>query len=96
MLFQFQFMLNVIGWKKMTDKKLKTLKDIKIRKPKGLELPYLDWYGEKLKKEAIKQVILLEMLKLEYGLIRFIKIIKINAQIGWIKRFFNLTKGDLE
>ena len=34
----------------------KTLKDIPIRRPKGIELPYLDWYKLKLKEEAIKDI----------------------------------------
>ncbi len=38
------------------NKKLKTLKDIKIRRPQGIELSYLDWYKEELKKEAIKWI----------------------------------------
>ena len=49
-----------------------------------------------LRKEAIKQIITLEMLKLEYGFIRFIKRIQINSQMRWIKYFFNLKKEDLK
>lgn len=39
--------------------KLKTLKDLPIsplRKPKGTELAYLDWFKEQLKAEAIRWV----------------------------------------
>ena len=36
--------------------KLKTLKDIETKRPKGIELPYLDFYKIKLKEEAIKWV----------------------------------------
>lgn len=46
-----------------------------------------------LRKEARRQIIQLENLKLEYGLIRIINQIKLNAQIKWIKDFFNTTEG---
>ncbi len=39
--------------------KLKTLKDLPIsplRKPKGTELAYLDWFKEQLKQKVIKLV----------------------------------------
>ncbi|KKK94923.1 hypothetical protein LCGC14_2678000, partial [marine sediment metagenome] len=49
-----------------------------------------------LKQEAIKNIIVLQMLKLEYGLIRFVKQIQINAKIKWIKYFFNISEEDLK
>ena len=35
---------------------LKTLKDIEIRRPKGLELAYLDHYREEIKQESIRWI----------------------------------------
>ena len=35
---------------------IKTLKDIEIRRPQGIELPYLDHYKQRLKQEAINDI----------------------------------------
>ncbi len=79
-------------------KELKTLKELgmygfnKCKRCKIIGERCGICHNQILKKEAIKQIILLQMLKLEYGLIRFIKRIQINAKIKWIKWFFNIDE----
>ncbi len=65
--------------------KLKTLKDLEIRRPRGDELPYLDMFKEKLKVEAVKWI--KENLSKNKGQNVFV--------IAWIEHFFNLTDKDL-
>jgi hypothetical protein len=78
---------------------LKTLKDLPIsplRKPKGTELAYLDWFKEQLKAEAIKWVKEYEnSLEDARGMKLYEFEDKILGIIGFIITFFNLTEEDL-
>ena len=85
---------------------LKTLKDIKIRKPKAFELPYLDWYKEELKQEAIKWI-----KEFDKNILKSSDDAncpycerrlgrpgneEMLIRIVWIKHFFNITDEDLK
>lgn len=66
---------------------LKKLEDIEIKRPKGIELPYLDWFKEALRKEAIKHYKHEVNKEIHTGPTEVFE---------WIEDFFNLTKEDLE
>lgn len=65
---------------------LKTLKDIATRRPKGIELPVLDYYRERLREEAIKWY--KNEANKEYHT-------EPDTAMDFIKNFFNLLEEDL-
>ena len=56
-LFPEKFGEGILGHaEEIINPKIKQLKDLEVRRPKGLELPYIDWYKENLKEDAINDI----------------------------------------